>query len=254
MVTVSTARAPDGLRLYAIGDVHGRLDLLREMHGRIATDLGRRPCRRFRVIHLGDYIDRGPDSAGVVERLIDFVQDGDGVCLAGNHDLFLRDFLTDPDRVGEVWLRYGGVAALASWGVDVDGDALRNRPLRTVHAALEARLPDAHRAFFTGLPLFEQHGDYVFVHAGIRPGQPLHKQREADLTGIRTPFLDHAGDFGFVVVHGHTVTPTPCVRRNRIGLDTKAYASGVLSCLVLEADAKGLLMPGGYRPLPVPED
>ena len=254
MVTLATARAPQGLRLYAIGDVHGRLDLLREMHGRIAADLAHRPCRRFRVIHLGDYIDRGPDSAGVVSHLIEFARDGDAVCLAGNHDLYLRTFLDDPERVGEVWLRYGGVEALASWGIDIDGPTLRNRPLKAIHAALTSVLPEAHRAFFGGLPLFEQHGDYLFVHAGVRPGQPLHKQREVDLTTIRDPFLSHRGAFEFVVVHGHTVVPEPCVRANRIGLDTKAYASGVLSCLVVEDDAKGLLLPGGYRPLSLPQD
>jgi serine/threonine protein phosphatase 1 len=205
------------------------------------------------VIHLGDYIDRGPESAGVIEHLIDFTQDGDAVCLAGNHDLYLRDFLIDPDRVGEVWLRYGGEQALASWGIDVTGSALRNRPMRALHEAFSSALPPAHRGFFSRLPLFEQHGDYLFVHAGIRPGIPLHKQREADLTTIRDPFLSHEGGHGFVVVHGHTVVASPCVRPNRIGIDTKAYASGVLTCAVLEADTKGLLLPGGFRPLPQPE-
>lgn len=253
MVTLATARAPEGLRLYAIGDVHGRLDLLREMHARIAADLARRPCRRFRVIHLGDYIDRGPDSAGVIDHLIDFTLDGDAVCLAGNHDLYLRDFLADPDRIGDVWLRYGGDEALLSWGIDPMANDLRNRPVRALHAAFSAALPESHRAFLARLPLFEQHGDYVFVHAGVRPGLALHKQREADLTTIRDPFLTHTGSFGFVVIHGHTVVPTPCIRPNRIGLDTKAYASGVLSCVVLEAGAKGFLLPGGYRPLDLPE-
>ena len=104
MPDLVTARAPEGLRLYAIGDIHGRLDLLREMHGRIAADLAHRPCRRFRIIHLGDYIDRGPDSAGVIEHLVDFVRDGDAVCLAGNHDLYLVEFLENPAAVGELWL------------------------------------------------------------------------------------------------------------------------------------------------------
>lgn len=253
MVTLATARAPEGLRLYAIGDIHGRLDLLREMHARIAADLAHRPCRRFRVIHLGDYIDRGPDSAGVVEHLIEFTRDGDAVCLAGNHDLYLRDFLADPDRLGDHWLRYGGDAAMVSWGVDPMGSALRNSPLRVLHAVFSEALPSTHRGFFAALPLFEQHGDYVFVHAGIRPGLPLHKQRELDLTTIRDPFLSHEGSHGVVVIHGHTVVDSPCIRPNRVGLDTKAYASGVLSCLVLEADTKGLLLPGGFRPLALPE-
>lgn len=252
MVNLTNARTPDGLRLYAVGDIHGRLDLLREMHGRIATDLVRRPCRRFRIIHLGDYIDRGPDSAGVVEHLADFVRDGDSVCLAGNHDLYLTTFLDDPHEIGEHWLRFGGDAALESWGVATTEPGRGPRTLGALQAALQEALPDRHRAFFASLPFTERHGDYLFVHAGLRPGVPLHKQKTRDLVTIREPFLGHAGDHGVVVVHGHTVVEAPEVRPNRVGLDTKAYASGVLSCLVLEEADKGLLLPGGYRPLAMP--
>lgn len=250
MVMLADARAPEGLRLYAIGDVHGRLDLLREMHTRIATDLARRPCRRFRIVHLGDYVDRGPDSAGVVEHLIETVRDGDAVCLAGNHDRYLSGFLAGSREAGETWLRYGGVEALASWGIDAQGPGLSLKPLATLHAALLAAMPPSHRDFLRGLPLSERHGDYLFVHAGIRPGVPLARQRPEDLTTIREPFLSHRGDHGAVVIHGHTVTAEPVVRPNRIGIDTKAYATGVLSCVVLEGSDRGLLLPGGWRPLP----
>ena len=252
MVSLVEARAPEGLRLYAIGDVHGRLDLLREMHRRVATDLAHRPCRRFRVIHLGDYIDRGPESAGVIEHLADFVRDGDAVCLAGNHDLYLRDFLDDPQGIGDFWLRNGGEEALASWGVETMEVGRGPKTMKALHAEFCAALPDRHRAFFSSLPYSEQHGDYLFVHAGIRPGAPLHKQKPRDLVTIREPFLSHRGDFGAVVVHGHTVVPEPDVRLNRVGIDTKAYASSILTCLVLEAADKGLLLPGGYRPIPLP--
>ncbi len=245
MPLLRDARAPEGLRLYAIGDVHGRLDLLRLVHARIAADLVRRPCSAFRVIHLGDYIDRGPDSAGVIAHLIEFCRDGDAVCLAGNHDLFLMGFLAKPADVGAIWLDNGGVAALASWGVDAE----LSKSLKTLRAEFEAALPSDHRAFFEAMPLSEQHGDYLFVHAGLRPGAPMRKQKAAELTGIREPFLSWEGDHGFVVVHGHTPGPAPVVRPNRIGIDTKAYASGVLTCLVLEDAEKGFLEPGGYIPL-----
>jgi serine/threonine protein phosphatase 1 len=249
MPVLRDARAPEGLRLYAIGDVHGRLDLLRQAHGRIAADLARRPCRRFRVIHLGDYVDRGPDSAGVIEHLIEFCRDGDAVCLAGNHDLYVPAFLRDPWDAGEDWLAFGGIETLASYGVDVALPGLGARSLKAIRKAFDAALPASHRAFFMGLPFTERHGDYLFVHAGVRPGVKLEKQKVADLTWIREPFLTHAGDFGAVVVHGHTVSPEPVVRRNRIGVDTKAYASGRLTCLALEAADKGFLTAEGYAPI-----
>ena len=247
MPTLTDARAPEGLRLYAIGDIHGRLDLLREMHARIAADLAARPCAKHRVIHLGDYIDRGPDSAGVVDHLIAAMQTGNMACLAGNHDLYVPAFLKDPGSAGEHWMRYGGSTSLLSWGVDPDSPALMTRPWRVLRDAFAEALPAGHHAFFNNLSFMEQHGDYVFVHAGIRPRYALNKQRIADLTMIREPFLGHEGDFGAIIVHGHTVVPEPQLRHNRIALDTKAYATGILSCIVLEGGSKGLLLPGGYR-------
>ena len=253
MPFLSDARAPEGLRLYAIGDVHGRLDLLREMHARVAADLVRRPCGAFRVIHLGDYIDRGPDSAGVIEHLIEFTRDGDAVCLCGNHDLYPTAFLDNPLKAGEQWFAYGGVEALASYGVEPFAKGLGLRPFKAIRKAFAEALPDAHLAFLRGLPFMERHGDYLFVHAGVRPKVRIEKQKIGDLVMIREPFLSHEGDFGAVVVHGHTTGPKPVIRRNRIGLDTKAHASGVLSCLVLEGAEKGLLGPAGYAPLPEPD-
>lgn len=243
------ARAPEGLRLYAIGDIHGRLDLLRETHAALAADLVRRPCPAFRVIHLGDMVDRGPDSAGVVEHLIEFCRDGDAVCLAGNHDHFVRRFLAKPSSVGDQWLDNGGEEMIESYGLKLSAF----KSLKQVRKALEEAMPPAHRAFFDALPLCETHGDYLFVHAGVRPGVPLARQREADLTAIREPFLGSKLDHGFVVVHGHTPSASPVVRPNRIGVDTKAYASGRLTCLVLEGGEKGLLGPDGYAPLPRPD-
>jgi serine/threonine protein phosphatase 1 len=236
------ARGPEGVRLYAIGDVHGRLDLLRDMHDRIARDLIRRPCAAFRVIHLGDYIDRGPDSAGVIEHLIEFCRDGDAVCLMGNHDHFMRRFFENPVEVASVWLNNGGEEAVASYGVG----PLVIHSIKQLRKALETAVPAAHRAFLDEMPLSERHGDYLFVHAGIRPGVALKKQKAVDLFTIREPFLSSEADHGVIVVHGHTVCTAPAIRRNRIGIDTKAYATGRLSCLVLEDAEKGFLEPGGY--------
>lgn len=249
MPFLDDARAPEGLRLYAIGDIHGRLDLLRDMHARLARDLVRRRCARFRVIHLGDYVDRGPESAGVVEHLVEFCRDGDAVCLAGNHDLYVTRFLKDPVATGAHWLHFGGVEALASYGIDAAMPGLGLRSMKALRKALVAALPPAHLDFFNALPFIERHGDYIFVHAGLRPGVKVERQKPADLTYIREPFLSHAGDFGGVVIHGHTAGDDPVIRPNRIGIDTRAYASGRLTCLVLEGAQKGFLAAEGYAPL-----
>lgn len=248
MPTLETACAPEGLRLYAIGDIHGRLDLLRAVHAAVMADLAARPVPRFRVIHLGDYIDRGPDSAGVVEHLTAFIHDGNAVCLRGNHDQFVPDFLADPVAHGETWMRFGGDAAMASWGIDTVGMGLRS--MRAVHDAFVAALPARHRTFFEALPHFERHGDYLFVHAGLRPGVSLSRQTALDMMTIREPFLSSSHDFGVVIVHGHTVVPAPVLRPNRIQIDTKAWASGRLTCLVLEGCEKGFLEAEGYTRLP----
>ena len=254
MPFLKDARAPDGMRLYAIGDIHGRLDLLRAAHARVAADLARRPCARYRVIHTGDYVDRGPESAGVVAHLIEFIRDGEAVCLAGNHDLYVTAFLKKPVEFGAQWLDNGGEQALASYGVDVGMPGIGLRSMKAVRKAFAAALPPAHLAFFENLPLHEQHGDYLFVHAGVRPGVALRKQKPIDLTFIREPFLSDPRDHGFVVVHGHTTSAEPVIRQNRIGIDTKAYASGVLTCLVMEAAEKGFLGAEGYAPLRLEAD
>ena len=251
MPFLADAAGPEDMRIYAIGDVHGRLDLLRETHARIAVDIVRRPCRHFRVIHLGDYIDRGPDSAGVVEHLIEFCRDGDAVCLAGNHDLYLLKFLDAPAEIGATWLDNGGDAALASWGIGVYDAELRAKPTKALRDAFAAALPLRHRVFFENLAIHERHGDFLFVHAGVRPGVTLEKQKKADLTFIREPFLSSEADHGFVVIHGHTAGSRPVIRPNRVCIDTRAYASGVLTCFVVDGAAKGFLTPDGYAPLAV---
>jgi len=224
---------PAGRRVYAIGDIHGCLDQLRRLHATIADDLRARPVAAAVVVHLGDYIDHGPDSAGVLS-LLQGGPDLPGarvVNLLGEHERMLLDAL-DGDRAAATdWLWSGGKETLASWGLDPD--LPREQWL--------AAIPPEHAAFLRGLALSHREGDYLFVHAGIRPGVPLARQTRDDLLGIRQPFLWSEQDFGVVVVHGHSANPQPVTLANRIGLDTGAGMGGKLSCAVLEADRLGLL-------------
>jgi serine/threonine protein phosphatase 1 len=229
------ARTPEGLRLYAIGDVHGCDDLLAAAHGKIAHDLAGRPVAAHRIIHVGDYGDRGPDTAAVIERLAALtVADRHVICLRGNHDDMLLGFLSEPVETGPTFIANGGEATLASYGVRAGLLAM----LVGDHASLARRLAEAmpphHRAFLEGLELTARFGDYFFCHAGIRPGVPLERQSRHDLTWIRDEFRLSGADHGVVVVHGHTPVGEPEVLPNRINIDTGAVFAGRLTCLVLE--------------------
>ncbi len=233
---------PPGTRLYAIGDIHGRLDLLVELRRRVAEDVARNPAMRHVLIHLGDYVDRGPESRGVIELLLDQPLPGvESVHLLGNHEDSLMRFLDDVS-IGPSWLYYGGVATLASYGIDarhlVGGDA---RHLFGIQEELRRRLPSRHLSFLQRLPLSHVEGDYAFVHAGIRPGLPMQAQRREDLLWIRDEFLTSPVDHGKVVVHGHTISPRPELLPNRIGIDTGAFASGRLTCVVLAGERRVIL-------------
>lgn len=229
------ARTPEGVRLYAIGDVHGRDDLLAEAHEKIASDLAVRPAADYRIIHVGDYGDRGPDTAAVIERLAGLVAaDARVICLRGNHDEMLLAFLSDPLEAGRVFLANGGDATLASYGVKLGLLGMLVSDYAKLAGRLSERMPPDHRAFLERLPLTARFGDYLFCHAGIRPGVPLERQLPHDLTWIRDEFLLSSANHGFVVVHGHTPAPEPEVLPNRINIDTGAVFSGRLTCLVLE--------------------
>ena len=234
-------RLPEGRRIYAIGDVHGRLDLLRALIAAIDTEQKDAGTARPTLVLLGDYVDRGPDSRGVVETLIEGPLPAfERVHLRGNHeDSFLR-FLDDID-VGPSWLYYGGAETLASYGIAAARDEAAPARLAALQAAFAAALPDSHRAFMRGLEPCRAIGGYLFVHAGVRPGVPLAGQSLDDLLWIRGEFLRSAADHGHVVVHGHTIDREPQIRRNRIGIDTGAFATDVLTCLVLEADRYRLI-------------
>ncbi len=229
------AALPAGQRIYAVGDVHGCAAQLRAIHRAIATDLAARPTPAPLLLHIGDYIDRGPDSAAVIDMLLARpVAPGLPVVnLTGNHEDMLLQALAAPDRQEptEHWLFNGGFATLASWGVDPRGGP----------AAWRSAIPPDHLGFLRGLAMRHEAGGYLFVHAGVRPGVPLGRQSAQDLLWIREPFLSWPGDFGAVVVHGHTPARAPAVRPNRIGIDTGAVMGGSLTCAVFEGDRVGFI-------------
>jgi len=224
--------APDGHLVYAIGDIHGRADLLDDLLSRIADDAESVPQARYKtLIFLGDYIDRGPASSEVVETLLFGLPAGfDARFLKGNHEAMLLGFLDGTAHLMH-WLQNGGDATLESYGVDVcEIDTVSERAERLRRLFAKA-LPRAHRVFFDSLELMIELGDYLFVHAGIRPGKPLNQQDPQDLLWIREDFGSYREDFGRLVVHGHTSGPEPIVRPNRIGIDTHAWFSGRLTAL-----------------------
>jgi serine/threonine protein phosphatase 1 len=227
-------RIPDGQRVYAVGDVHGRADLLSALLARIDADLRAYPIARPIQVFLGDYIDRGPHSREVLDLLIARRRKHTVLCLKGNHETFAARFLIDPSVLSN-WKHIGGINTLLSYGVVPSAS---EDPRRQQHAAAAFRqaLPDSHHRFIHSLALSFTCGDFFFAHAGVRPGIPLRQQHRKDLLWIREEFLLHEEDFGKIVVHGHTPAREPDVRSNRINIDTGAYATGRLTCLVLEGE------------------
>jgi serine/threonine protein phosphatase 1 len=229
------AQIPDGLRIYAVGDVHGCDHLLASVHAKIDEDLASRPVAEYRVVHLGDYVDRGPDSAKVVERLSRRQATDERIlCLRGNHEEMLLDFLADPIGAGQSFFANSGETTLASYGVSPERGMFSPRDLINLVHEFAMLMPVEHRKFLAGLPTSVRFGDFFFCHAGIRPGVALEDQDPFDLIWIREGFLDSGADFDVVVVHGHTPSPQPEIRPNRINIDTGAVMGGPLTCLVLE--------------------
>lgn len=233
------ARGPDGGRLYAIGDVHGRLDLLKQMHAAIDAEIERDRPGDWRMIHLGDYVDRGPDSKGVLDLLVARASaDSRIITLAGNHDVGFMEFLDLPDS-RSLFANWGGDTTARSYGVEADfRDQVR---LSYGHAALSRAVPGKHRRFLEQLDFSVEFGDFFFCHAGIRPGVALDHQSRDDLIWIRDRFLDHPGLHAKVIVHGHTPHAEPQVLANRVNVDTLAYQSGVLTALVVDSLEKRFL-------------
>jgi serine/threonine protein phosphatase 1 len=224
-------RLPGGLRVYAIGDVHGRADLLKNLFALIDADLARRPSARAQQIMLGDYIDRGPASREVIDLILARAAQHEVVALKGNHDAFVLQALDDPAAMGD-WLMMDGVETLASYGL-TSANVARSR-LSDLARAFATALPERHLEFFRGLKSSFSCGDFFFAHAGVRPGIDLSLQAEDDLLWIRQEFLRYGGDFGKVIVHGHSPVRDVEFHPNRIAVDTAAYTSGKLTALVIE--------------------
>jgi serine/threonine protein phosphatase 1 len=225
---------PAGQRLYAIGDVHGRLDLLRRLLDTIERDDDARDEADTRVILLGDLVDRGPQSKQVIDELI--TRDWSNrrpVFLKGNHEEVFLMTLSGNLEALRFWTRIGGAETMASYGVSPalieSGDTL------SLCEDFARRVPDAHAMFLNRMTDTLVVGGYCFVHAGIRPGVPLDRQRPEDLRWIRERFLDFEGSHGTIVVHGHSISPAVEEMHNRIGIDTGAYASGTLTAIGIEA-------------------
>lgn len=240
---------PVGRRVYAIGDVHGRLDLLDLLLARIDEDDTVRTDARTELVFLGDLVDRGPDSSGVIERVIRLSRERSHVrVLMGNHEEVFLDVLEGDLEALRLFTRIGGRETILSYGIsetDCDG-----ADYPTLSALVREAVPQSHLAFLRDAEDVVEIGDYIFVHAGVRPGVRFADQRAADLRWIRRRFLQHDGDFGKMVVHGHTISEEAVIRPNRIGIDTGAFETGRLTALGLEAEERWFLTAKNSAPAP----
>lgn len=234
------ATTPEGYRAYAVGDIHGRLDLLDALLAAIERDNAARPPSNTLLVFLGDLIDRGPSSRQVIERLLTLARPAvRTVFLSGNHEEVLLRLLAGETGLLAGWLQFGGSEFLRSYGIRPS--EYRRLPEVEALARLKAAIPPEHATFLGGFADTLKFGNYLFVHAGIRPGTDLALQSQTDMRWIRQPFLDDDSDHGFVVVHGHTIASEVVTRANRIGIDTGAYRSGVLTALGLEGTDRWII-------------
>jgi serine/threonine protein phosphatase 1 len=228
------AELTEGIRIYAIGDVHGRADLLDEVFAKIDLDSASRSAPRSLEVFLGDYVDRGANSKLVIELLIQRSRSRRTIFLKGNHEAYLCEFLTNP-AVLNIWREYGALDTLVSYGLRPSMIPTSAESVKLA-AALAESMPETHKQFLHALESSFSCGGYFFAHAGVDPAYPLAQQRDEDLLWIRDRFLLCNNDFGQIVVHGHTPVPGPEIRTNRINVGTGAYATGRLTCVVLERD------------------
>lgn len=236
----SKPAAPRGHRAYVVGDIHGRLDLLEQLLELIEQDARKRRKLKNIIVFLGDLIDRGPASAGVVERLRTYrPQFANTAFVMGNHEEVLLRVLDGDSALLRQWMKFGGAECLQSYGSDPD--ALKNMSSERAVAAVRRSVPHTHSEFLRSFADTISFGGYLFVHAGVRPGTSLADQSQSDLRWIREPFLEDDCDHGFVVVHGHTISERVELRSNRIGIDTGAYRTGVLTALCIEGIDRWLL-------------
>jgi serine/threonine protein phosphatase 1 len=227
-------RLPEGIRIYAVSDIHGCADLLEDVFAAIDHHLAHAGPARALHVFLGDYIDRGPASRQTIDLLIERSRRHESIFLKGNHEAFLFEVLQDASRL-EYWKEYGGMQTLMSYGLTPSIKPDRDEQNELVQALLHG-MPDHHRRFFGNLRSSFSCGDFFFAHAGVRPGVPLRRQREEDLLWIRDEFLQSEEDFGKFVVHGHTPVSKPEIRPNRMNIDTGAYATGILTLLTIQGE------------------
>lgn len=231
---------PADSRIYCIGDIHGRADLLQQVHDKILEDAASYNGTKI-IIYLGDYIDRGEHSRQVIELLLTRPLPGfDSIYLRGNHEQTLLDFLIEAE-VAHSWFNYGGLQTLVSYGVRYNKIPTSKNDLLALQNDLKERIPDGHISFFRKTRFFHSCGSYYFVHAGVKPQIALELQRPEEQLWIRDAFIEHTKPFEKIIVHGHTISDKPDFQHNRIGLDTGAYLSGKLSCLVLENDTQRVI-------------
>jgi len=231
MQQLRQASLPAETRIYAVGDIHGCVDLLADIVARIDDDLRRRPVRHSAEVYLGDYIDRGSDSCGVIDLLATRMIRNRAICLRGNHEAMLEAFLQDPAALPD-WLPLGARQTLASYGIAVTGHSTA----AALHLELRDRFPPTHALFLQCLRNSYCCGDFFFVHAGVRPNVLIELQNPHDMMWIRNEFLDATHDHGKYIVHGHSPVPYPDIRSNRVNIDTGAWRSGVLTCIAIEED------------------
>ncbi|MEL6286439.1 MAG: metallophosphoesterase family protein [Pseudomonadota bacterium] len=230
------ARAPNGMRIYAIGDIHGRADLLIRLMKLIEQDASDAPEVRKVIVFLGDYVDRGFQSRDVIEYLSSGVLNTyETHFIKGNHEYAFEMFLSDP-TFGPEWARFGGAETLMSYGIQPPRSKIDKGGWEQVCGQLNHVLPVEHRRFLNELLLFKELGDYIFVHAGLRPGLSLAEQNERDFMWIRDEFLSDPGAFDRIIVHGHTPITEPHRDYRRIGIDTGAYLTGKLTAAVFTED------------------
>ena len=232
---VKKPRLADGVRIYALGDIHGRADLLKEMLTVIDADIARNPADRPIEVFLGDYIDRGPSSGQTVEILLERARSRETVFLKGNHEAYLLEVFRDPRKL-EGWRQFGGLQTLMSYGIQPPLNPNTAEQNSLIQSLVDV-MPKTHLEFFENLIPSFTCGDFFFVHAGVRPGVPLREQQENDLLWIRNEFLDSDENFGKFIVHGHTPVLKPDIRPNRINIDTGAYATGNLTLLTIQGSS-----------------
>ena len=230
------SKKPNNRRIYAIGDIHGRLDCLKEIQARIQHHLNKYPVSDSVLVYLGDYIDRGPDSKGVIDRLLQKKITNKTVFLKGNHEYALELFLND-DLSYSTWCRWGAEATLSSYGIVPCLPDASEEEVEQMRQQLKGRVANHKRKFYSKLKMWHEEGDFLFVHAGLRPGVALKDQYPEDLMFIREEFLTQPVTIEKTIVHGHTIFEKPLVRDKSIGIDTGAYKTGKLTAIVL--DQKG---------------